>query len=89
MLVAEDIAVFQELSLLSHEIGLPDIRRALLKQAAGPWKHSKEREKEIAANSRSEDIIVFTWEKGDGIEAIGLFLWSDNLVYKVKKFSPS
>ena len=88
MLMAKDIAVFQELSLLSREIGLPDIRRALLKQAAGPWKHSEEREKEIAANSRSDDIIVFTREKGDGIEAVGLLLWSDDLVYKVTNIVP-
>ncbi len=86
--MAKDISVFQDLRLRGRTLGLPNIRSALLKQATGPWYHAEDREKQIAANSRSDDVIVFTREKGNGIEAVDLLLWSDDLGYRVTNIVP-
>jgi hypothetical protein len=87
--MAQDISVFQDLSLHCDTITLTDIRSALLKQATGPWRHAEERENKIPAHSSGDDVIVFTREKGGGIEAVNLFMFSNNSVYKVTNIVPS
>ena len=84
----KDMLVFQDLVLRGKKNDLLEIRKALLKQVAAPWSHAKDRESEISANASSSDVIVFTREKGEGIEAVGLMLWSHEDSYEVTNIVP-
>jgi hypothetical protein len=86
--MTEEISVFQDLTIHGCLGGLPAIRKALLDQAIGPWHHAKEKEEIITINSDSDDVVVFTRDKEDGVEAVALVLWSANLSYKVTNIVP-
>lgn len=87
--MAKDILVFRDLVLRGGASSLSHIRKALLDQVAVPWSHAEEREKEISAGSVSNnDVVMFAREKGDGIEAVGLLLWSREAGYEVTSIVP-
>ncbi|MDJ0448819.1 hypothetical protein [Methylocystis sp. JR02] len=87
--MAKEMLVFQDLVLRANRGSLQAVRTALLDHTAAPWKHADEREKEISVHSApGHDVVAFTREKGDGIEAVGLLLWSEGASYKVTNIVP-
>jgi hypothetical protein len=86
--MARDMLVFQDLILRGRKDALTEIRKALLNQVNARWSHSKDRENEISASCSGNDVIVFAREKGEGIEAVGLLLWSREDGYEVTNIVP-
>lgn len=87
--MAKDILVFRDLTIRGKRGDLPKIRAALLDQVTIPWKHAEEREEEISSGSlNDDDVIMFSREQGNGIEAVGLLLWSRGDDYQVTNIVP-
>jgi hypothetical protein len=88
MATEKKIKVFQNL-FLRGGTDRAALRSALIRQAAGPWSHSKEKEEELARNaSTGADIIVFEREASDRLDGAGVFLWSRGNDFEVTNIVP-
>jgi len=86
--MTKDIMVFQDLVLRGGPARLPNIRKILIDHATPPWRHAKEKEREISTDFGNSDLIVFTREKSNEIETVALFLLSKDNNYEVTNIVP-
>jgi len=83
------IEVFQDLLLRGPVSGRAALREALIAAASGPWRHSEEREQDIAEHAGADaDVIVFEREEDADVDAVGLVLWSRDDSFEVTNIVP-
>ena len=80
------IEVFQDLTLTSRDGQRSALRDALHRNAAPPWRHAEERERELPATSR--EFLAFQRASGDDFPASGLTLCGRPDGYEVVNIVP-
>ena len=83
---AVSIEVFQDLTLISSDGQRSALRDALRRNAAPPWRHAEEREREFPNTSR--EFIAFQRASGDNLAASGLTLCELTDGYEVVNIVP-
>ena len=85
----DGLEVFQDLLLRGPAACRPQLRAALVDLAVGPWRHAAKDEDVLSEHTSSdEEIIAFHRDPGDGLEAVGLVLWSEPEGFKVTNVVP-
>ncbi|WP_247896624.1 hypothetical protein [Azospirillum argentinense] len=85
----DGLEVFQDLLLRGAAEGRPQLRKALIELAVGPWWHAANDENVLSEHAGpGEEIIAFHRDPGDGLKAVGLVLWSEPEGFKVTNIVP-
>jgi len=85
----DGLEVFQDLLLRGPATCRPQLRAALMDLAVGPWRHAAKEEDALSEHTSSdEEIFAFKRDPGDGLEAVGLVLWSEPEGFKVTNIVP-
>ena len=72
-----EIEEFRDLVLRGPVEKRPLLRQALIDNAVSPWRYAVDREAMLAKHTGSGvDAFAFEREDGDGVDAVGLVLWS-------------
>lgn len=83
------LAVFQDLRLRGTINGRTALREALVNCASEPWRHSADREQDMAAHAGADaDVIVFERDESGGVDAVALVLWSRDDGFEVTNIVP-
>ncbi|MCP2221702.1 hypothetical protein [Bradyrhizobium elkanii] len=82
------IEVFQDLTIVGPQSKRGELREALIKTAAAPWKQALDAEHDLRRMSRGDDIIVFQREADSRLPAAGLTLWSRASGYEITNIVP-
>ncbi len=87
--MAEQIDVFQDMSLRGPITRRAELRAALIAAAVHPWRVDLKRSAEVANNAvTSQDVVLFRREAGENYPAIGLTLWGNGEGYYVPNIVP-
>lgn len=87
--MTDGIEMFRDMSLTVPADLIVELRAALIKSAAAPWRFDAERTEEIRHNAvNSEDVLLFRHEASDQLPAAGLTLWGRNGGYYVANIVP-
>ena len=72
-----EIEEFRDLVLRGPVDRLPLLRKTLIDKASSPWRYAVDREAVIARYmTHDADVLAFEREDGEGVDAVGLVLWS-------------
>ena len=83
------IEVFQELLFRGPARRRAALRKALIKGASKPWRHSAGREKEISTHADPQaDVIAFARDASKSTDAVDLVLWSCDDGYELMNIVP-
>jgi hypothetical protein len=85
---ANDLEVFQDLALRGPAERRNALRLALAERASAPWRHAADRERDLSAVAREQDVMAFDRAGGDDVDAVGLVLWANEGGYEVTNIVP-
>ena len=84
-----EIEEFRDLVLRGPVESRPLLRQALIDKASLPWRYAVDREANIAKYMRhGMDALAFEREDGEGVDAVGLVLWSRADGFEVSNIVP-